>query len=536
MHTARERLTASILALSLPLLFGLFLPTRALAVDYPDVQLAAFWNSDEDLSDTLYMSANGVDFQQLSTPYPADGNYSDHVTGMPNYVHALHDPSLFYKNGTFWLASGYVQDQPGIGWRFVPMFGSSKDLVHWSYPNSGSPTNAGVTQLPEGTYDNGKYDTAGADAFADTDGTVWMVTTLGWYGANHGQPTNDTMHPYILKVTGLEPGADQASNPGAQPNASFGDLTPINLPVGGSNWLDPSLFKEGDTYYLSIKKDGITNQIYSTKDLNHAGDASAWTLVNANVVTGYEGPSLTKYQGQYFMYTDKLKDYPAGSADGTAGTFVTQSGNLWNGWGNTRRITTTNVQGRSIPNRHGTVITVTDPQAKAVIFAQRERAGYGAFEPGKNGWVQENGKTYWYDNGIRAVSKEVYDPASDAWYWFDADGTMAKDKDVYIPSGSKWVRYDENGHMRKGEDWRYGAWYWFDPTTGQMIKGFVYVPSNGGKWVFYDYTTGKMTYGLARIDNAWYYFDTVTGAMQKGNVYVPDWGSRHWFDPITGRG
>lgn len=89
-----------------------------------------------------------------------------------------------------------------------------------------------------------------------------------------------------------------------------------------------------------------------------------------NVVTGYEGPSLTYYNGQYFFYTDKLKDYPYGKADGTAGTFVTQSSNLNSGWHGTRRITTTNVDGRSIPNRHGTVITVTDSVAKILFGMQ----------------------------------------------------------------------------------------------------------------------------------------------------------------------
>lgn len=330
----------------------------------------------------------------------------------------------------------------------------------------------------------------------------------------------------------------------------------------------------------------MTNQIYSLNDLSRAGDSSAWKLVNANVVTGYEGPSLTKYNGQYYFYTDKLKDYPYGQADGTAGTFVTQSSSLSSGWHNTRRITTTNVDGRSIPNRHGTVITVSDSTAKRIVWNARVRAGYGEYRPGANGWVTENGKRYWYDNGVKAVSKEVYDPDSDAWYWFDKDGSLATNKDVYIPSGDKWVRYDAQGHMIKGEDYRYGGWYYFNPTTGAMTKGMTYVPSNGGKWVYYDWTTGKMAHGETYVnydaahtgwylfdqntgamfhgdtyvrsnggkwvrydfttgkmvkglnwhDNSWYYFDQATGAMQKGNVWVPEWRGWHWFDRTTGRG
>ena len=82
------------------------------------------------------------------------------------------------------------------------------------------------------------------------------------------------------------------------------------------------------------------------------------------------------------------------------------------------------------------------------------------------GWVNANGNKYWFDSGVMARSKEIFDPGSDAWYWLDADGTMAHDKDVYQHSnGGKWVRYDANGHMIKGEQYSTKAghvgWYVF---------------------------------------------------------------------------
>lgn len=159
-----------------------------------------------------------------------------------------------------------------------------------------------------------------------------------------------------------------------------------------------------------------------------------------------------------------------------------------------------------------------------------------------NGWSYENGQRYWYDNGVMARSKEVYDPGSDAWYWFDADGTMAHDKDVYLPQSDKWVRYDGNGHMIKGEDCRYGGWYYFDLVTGAMRKGFVFVPSNGGKWVYYDYINGQMHHGEAYIDGAfgdepgWMLFDATTGAVQYGWRYVAASGGKWvYYDATTGR-
>lgn len=160
-----------------------------------------------------------------------------------------------------------------------------------------------------------------------------------------------------------------------------------------------------------------------------------------------------------------------------------------------------------------------------------------AAEP--EGWVERDGERYWYENGTMVTSKEIFDPDSQAWYWLDADGAMAHDKDVYLPAGNKWVRYDSDGHMIKGEDFRYGGWYWFDPVTGTMMKGFVFVPSNGGKWVFYDYDTGQMAYGERYIDGShgdtpgWMHFDEVTGAATYGPKDVA--GKRVYYDDVTGR-
>ena len=89
----------------------------ATEIDYPDMEVGVFWNSDSDHSDTVYMSYNGTDFQQISTAYKTDGNGSSHVTGKPSYVNSIHDPSIMYKEGTFWILGGYTQNQKNLGWR-----------------------------------------------------------------------------------------------------------------------------------------------------------------------------------------------------------------------------------------------------------------------------------------------------------------------------------------------------------------------------------------------------------------------------------
>ncbi|MEE0799975.1 MAG: hypothetical protein U0L91_01705, partial [Gemmiger sp.] len=54
------------------------------------------------------------------------------------------------------------------------------------------------------------------------------------------------------------------------------------------------------------------------------------------------------------------------------------------------------------------------------------------------GWRTEDGKQFWYENGVKQGTtgrgKEIYDPGSDAWYWLDAiqGGAKAVDKEVYM--------------------------------------------------------------------------------------------------------
>ena len=228
---------------------------------------------------------------------------------------------------------------------------------------------------------------------------------------------------------------------------------------------------------------------------------------------------------------------------------------------------------------------------------------------GYTGWRSENGRDYWYENGVKQGTtgrgKEIYDPDSDAWYWLDADqgGAKAVSKNVYQESnGGKWVRYDANGHMVKGWDVNENGTYYFDQITGAMAKGAlllddvqygfdpimgtmldcqwlhtevgdywyeggirqgtegrgkeiydlasdawywldavdngkkavskdVYQESNGGKWVRYD-ADGHMIKGWDTQGVDRFYFDPITGAMAKGVVMID--GIRYWFDSRTG--
>ena len=121
-----------------------------------------------------------------------------------------------------------------------------------------------------------------------------------------------------------------------------------------------------------------------------------------------------------------------------------------------------------------------------------------------NQWLTINGADYWYEKGVRqgldGRGKEIYDPASDAWYWLDAvdQGKKATSKDVYQESKAgqwadradgtgKWVRYDAQGHMIKG--WSADKRYYFDPIYGTMAKGDAVID---GRTYHFDKNTGVL--------------------------------------------
>ena len=114
-------------------------------------------------------------------------------------------------------------------------------------------------------------------------------------------------------------------------------------------------------------------------------------------------------------------------------------------------------------------------------------------------WKRINGKDYWYEGGKRQGydpnnaayrGKEIYDPASNGWYWLDnvQQGAKAVSKDVYQESsGGKWVRYDANGQMIKGWNTNADGTYYFDPITGAMAKGTT---TFDGMTYYFDPATG----------------------------------------------
>ena len=343
----------------------------ALAAEYPDILLASFFNSQEDQTDTLYASLDGKNFTKLAEAYtdltPNDASTAWAVQTPAYNVACLHDPSIIYHDGWFYMLSGFT-NHAACPSQFIPMIGYSKDLVHWAYPNSGQADNVHLNVLPP-TSNATTFDIVAPEFFQTSSGDVYITFCAGYYGEFHGQPQQDQMYPYIVKLGTLAPGTqDPASNPVPAPVTSYGVAQAINLPKASTNRIDGSFYEENGVYYFIVKNNGVTNEIWSITDLSRVGDSSAWTEVNPDALTGFEGPSLVKFNNEYLLYTDKLADWPPVGHDGTTGVHVQRSESLAVGWHGNTRISTVDVAGNAIPNRHGSVMVVSDPAAKEVVW------------------------------------------------------------------------------------------------------------------------------------------------------------------------
>ena len=79
-----------------------------------ELLLGIFFNSEEDMTDSIYVSFDGFTFRKIAEAYkdraPDDkGDYE--IEGKEG--RCLHDPGLIYKDGVFWTMSGFTLTEKG---------------------------------------------------------------------------------------------------------------------------------------------------------------------------------------------------------------------------------------------------------------------------------------------------------------------------------------------------------------------------------------------------------------------------------------
>ena len=141
-------------------------------------------------------------------------------------------------------------------------------------------------------------------------------------------------------------------------------------------------------------------------------------------------------------------------------------------------------------------------------------------EEQKNGWVQENGNWYFYENGVQKTGWLLdggvwyylnnhmvtgWQNIGGYWYYFSANGAM---QSGWLLDGGVW--YYLNNRMATGWQNIGGYWYYFN-ANGAMQSGWVL---DGGVWY---YLNNHMVTGWQQIGGVWYYFNA-SGAMQSGWV------------------
>ena len=333
------------------------------AVNYSDTSslyVGSFFvdkGGDPGYETVLCTSRDGVGFEKVSTPFTNSTN-----------PYPLHDPSIMYKDGYYWMVSNWNQ-QNG---KFWPMFSYSKDLKTWTQPEGKAMINGGKyngISLESNPFGISNFDVVAPEWFVDTNGSTYIIFSAGYYGANHGEAENDRMKVYAVKVS-LTPGG--FANWGwAHPapsgmKVSVGTAFEIQGLDSSDNYIDSSVYKEGNNYYLITKKDGKVNQIYKNTSMTKNG----WSRVNTNIALGNEGPCVVKDNNSYIMYTDKIDSY-----HGSNGMCFSIGSSLTGKFSEPRDLYCVDNKGNKIKLRHGTVIKVTG-QAKTIAESFRKSGGF----------------------------------------------------------------------------------------------------------------------------------------------------------------
>ena len=324
--------------------------------------MGVFFTSDADHSDVLYHSTDGKRFDELAVAYQDKypGDPASDVSTQGSIHHTLGDPSIMYHDGAFWMLSAW-QRHDG---KFWPTIGVSQDGKHWAYPEGltfDKKKYPGIALQPAAAYGT---DIVAPEWFRDNLGNVYIIFSAGYFGLFHGRPYQDKMVPYMVKVNRLAfNGFSEYDS--RLPKITFqpGPAKRINLNSHPTpNRIDGSAFQDDDgSYYLVIKRDGAYNEIWRNRSMATGG----WTRIKDKVAVGTEGPSLTKLNGRYYLYSDVLHTW---SKDGSRGTVIHSAASLTGPWKNEGRIATMSKRNRFRPNRHGTVIRITDREAKQKLY------------------------------------------------------------------------------------------------------------------------------------------------------------------------
>lgn len=128
------------------------------------------------------------------------------------------------------------------------------------------------------------------------------------------------------------------------------------------------------------------------------------------------------------------------------------------------------------------------------------------------GWLYDNGKWYFMRND--GIMQRGWLNNAGKWYYLEGSGAMKTD---WLFNEGKWYFLDQDGKMHTGWLYSAGKWYYL-ADSGSMKQGWLL---DNGKWYFLS-THGDMQKGWILQNNHWYYLNQL-GAMQIGWIYIDRW-------------
>ena len=135
--------------------------------------------------------------------------------------------------------------------------------------------------------------------------------------------------------------------------------------------------------------------------------------------------------------------------------------------------------------------------------------------PISDGWYQEDGKWFYYENGSHITGwKRLPDSH---WYYFDETGVL---QHGWLRDNGNWYYLNASGFMVTG--WQKmpdGHWYYFN-GSGILQHGWL---RDGGNWYYLNASGFKVTGWQKLPDGNWYYFNG-SGVLQHNWVrYSGNW-------------
>lgn len=288
----------------------------SLSIVRGDVYVATFFGSDDDWTDSVYVSDDLETFRKVSVA-----------------SNEMRDPSIIWHDGRFWCMT-CRNDEDGHVWLDLS---SSVDLVSWSEATCNGPFE--LDKLPRRGGD--AYDVVAPEWFVDS-GKFYVIISCGWWGGCHGAPTDDYMEAYLLEVS-----APRFSG-GRNTISGIGPARNMSVNADGADRIDGTIDFADGKYWLTIKKNGLTMETWE----NSSVSAGGWKLVSPKCLYGFEAPCVVSSNGRLSLFADGVPDVePYGVKRWTSAGF----GREWE----PAPVRFLDEEGHFVPVvRHGTVLVV----------------------------------------------------------------------------------------------------------------------------------------------------------------------------------